>query len=447
MKELTDMREFAGFIRRNSWLVIFTVLTAAVVYGAYLIHGGDILMDAETYIVYQEDSLATFEPAGRYGLYLAKKLFSTNTYMPEAFLCYMMIVMCIASLFFDFCIHDIMSAGHGKEADIFSWVFNGLFISCPVLVHQFYFYYQAFEVALGFFLGILGAYAVHVWAYKKGKAPWAFLGFACMLWSFGIYQVLVPFYIAVNVVFYLADYLYGEKREDYFLVCVKLTGIFLAGLCGYLFLSKLWVLVRYHKFMTLLADNYMGWGRFSFTDCLRLIKRDLWNVIFSQVPAFSRGYLFLTVLFAALAWQGGKRAGKKQLYLYLMATAVFVVSPFFMSLLLGNCQILRAHLVYPFVFAACAGFAAMLLWDRRRLLYPLAGVLLFLFCDQISISNRYEQMIHFVAKADREMAGAIYQQARKLSLDSVGAAGRAGGICLPAGGKYDGLAGRGLYGL
>lgn len=75
MKELTDMREFAGFIRRNSWLVIFTVLTAAVVYGAYLIHGGDILMDAETYIVYQEDSLATFERAGRYGLYLAKKLF------------------------------------------------------------------------------------------------------------------------------------------------------------------------------------------------------------------------------------------------------------------------------------------------------------------------------------------------------------------------------------
>ena len=83
----------------------------------------------------------------------------------------------------------------------------------------------------------------------------------------------------------------------------------------------------------------------------------------------------------------------------------------------------------------------------RRLFYPLAGVLLFLFCDQISISNRYEQMIHFVAKADREMAGAIYQQARKLSLDSVGAAGRTGGICLPAGGKYDGLAGRRLYGL
>lgn len=420
MMRVTDMKKFGDFLRRNSWLVIFTVLAVFITYATYLINAEDILTDMETYITHEADTIATFERVGRFGLFATKKIFSTDAFVPAVFLCYMMVVMCLTSLFCDFCIHEIVLPEHEEKAKLFSYVFNGFFVSCPVLVHQFYFYYQAFEVAFAFFLGILGAYACHIWAYKKGGNVWAVLGLGCMVWSFGTYQVLVPFYIAVNVLFYLVDYLYGEKRDDYFVICVKLAGVFLAGLAGYLAFSKFWALIRYHMVTSHLSDTYLGWGNFAFLDCLRYIKMDLWRVLFHQCAAFSKGYLPMTGLLAVLALWNGKKIGKKKFILYLLAVGVFVASPFFMTILLGNCQILRAHLVYPLVFAATAGLVAMLLADKKKVKYPIIAVLLFLFCEQVTVSNRYEQTVHFVADADREMARNIYAQAEELTVNFAG---------------------------
>ncbi len=409
------MKRFSDFLREHVALAVFTVVTVLITYGTYLINAEDILTDMETYIIHQADTLSVFEKVGRFGLFVTKKLFSTDTFIPAVFICYMMLAMCLTGLFFDFCIHEIVLPENRKKALLFSVVFNGFFLSCPVLVHQFYFYYQAFEVAFAFFLGIFASYAVHVWAYRKRNIFWLALGLGAMIWSFGTYQVLVPFYIAANVAFYIADYLYGQKREDYFAVCVKLVLVFLAGLFGYFACSRVWVLLRYHMVSSHLSDTYTGWGNMAVPECVELIKVDLRRVFRHESPAFSKGYPVLTVLFAALAVYKGIRAKKKKTVLFLAAVAVFVASPFFMTFLLGNCQMLRAHLVYPLVFAATAGFVMMMLPESRLVKYPVLLMMGILFCSQIDVSNRYEQTVHFVAEADKNLAERIYARAETVA--------------------------------
>lgn len=91
-----------------------------------------------------------------------------------------------------------------------------------------------------------------------------------------------------------------------------------------------------------------------------------------------------------------------------------VFSPFFMSIVLGNCQIVRGHLVYPLVFAATAGIVAMFAAHYSVAKYPVFALLSVMLFSQIDIANRYEQTIHFTADADRRLAQEIYTRTELL---------------------------------
>ncbi len=251
---------FVKFVREHKILLLFSILVTTVTYVLYLINAEDILTDSETYIVCLPDTLTVFERTGRFGLFVTKKIFSTDSYIPAVFLCYMMITMTLTAVVFDFAVLRIVDSRHQKMLEPFFFVFNGLFISCPVLVHQFYFYYQAFEVAFAFLLGILAASQVYAWVCREGGILPLLGGLICMIWSFSTYQTMVPFYIAVNAVFFFFLYLYGEKRSSYFRDCLKLVLVFAAGLVGYLVSGKLWLVLRHYPGATALSDSYLGWG-------------------------------------------------------------------------------------------------------------------------------------------------------------------------------------------
>ena len=82
------------------------------------------------------------------------------------------------------------------------------------------------------------------------------------------------------------------------------------------------------------------------------IRQDLVRVLAHELPAYSRFYLPVTVLFFLLCLFRGWRAEKKGKIFLLLAAAVTVFSTFFSDLC--GAQILRAQLVYPFVLAFCS---------------------------------------------------------------------------------------------
>ena len=229
-KELS-MKEFIRFIKKHSVLSIYTTIITILSYGGLWLNSGDILTDIETYITHPADTINVFLRVGRFGLGLTKKLFSTEVYSSSMAVLYMMAAMVLLCLVFDFCINKLVDKKHRDGLLPFFLVFNGLYISSPVLIHQFYFTYQAFEMVFAFLLSVISAYLIFGWAIrvsKKGlkvetsliagmsvpellRLPLALI---FMTWSFGTYQTLVPYYIAVNSIFFLVFYLYGPVPED-----------------------------------------------------------------------------------------------------------------------------------------------------------------------------------------------------------------------------------------
>lgn len=160
-KRWRDPLVFAG---KRPWLLFYTLITALVSYAALLIHSGDVLTDMETYITHTEHFFNDFRLKGRFGLSLTKKLFSTDVYIPAASIWFTCAAMAAACLFIDFAVAETARPEKRGKLEPFYYIFNGLFISCPILIHQIYFSYQAFEVAFAFLLGGMSAFFTLQWA-------------------------------------------------------------------------------------------------------------------------------------------------------------------------------------------------------------------------------------------------------------------------------------------
>ncbi len=242
---------------------------------------------------------------------------------------------------------------------------------------------------------------------------------ACMVWSFATYQVLVPYFIAVSALLFIVFYLLGEARERYFDMCLRIVLAFLAGFALYSILSRVLVWQYFGQIgATPLSDTYMRWGNAPVWECISGIVRDVRDVALARVLVFSRYYIFMTPAFMALAIAQGKKTGKKQYPLLILGVLIFVGSPFLLSAVLGNLVVIRACLVYPAVFAATVGLIPVLLSERfpqkhflKWAAVALSGIML---CSQISISNRYAELVHATAEADVRFAHEIYMKKQEV---------------------------------
>lgn len=163
------MKEFIRFIKKHTLLSVYTVIITILSYGGFWLNSGDILTDTETYITHPQDTINVFLRVGRFGLVLTKKLFSTEVYSSSMAVLYMMAAMVLLCLIFDFCIHKLVDEQYRDSLLPFFLVFNGLYISSPVLIHQFYFTYQAFEMVFAFLLSVISSYLIFGWAVTARK--------------------------------------------------------------------------------------------------------------------------------------------------------------------------------------------------------------------------------------------------------------------------------------
>ena len=349
------MKEFIRFIKKHSVLSIYTTIITILSYGGFWLNSGDILTDTETYITHPADTINVFLRVGRFGLVLTKKLFSTEVYSSSMAVLYMMAAMVLLCLVFDFCINKLVDKKHRDGLLPFFLVFNGLYISSPVLIHQFYFTYQAFEMVFAFLLSVISAYLIFGWAVrvsKKGLRTEALhlagisvpellrlpLALIFMTWSFGTYQALVPYYIAVNSIFFLVFYLYGHVPEDicWLGLCLRLVLMFLLGFLGYLVLSKAIIYVRFGTFRTYLTDSYMSWGNVPLAQCISNILGDIRRLVFRELPVYSRLYVPVTFGAVMLSIYRGLRLKRKGTLWLMAGLLVMICSCFFMTFVLGN---------------------------------------------------------------------------------------------------------------
>lgn len=412
----TVLKEMGGFLWRQRYLAVFTLLVTICSHGALLLYSSDIGTDTEAYVVRLKDTFDTFMQVGRFGIVLTKKLFFTNGYTPFLFGIYTIFAMCLTCLLFDFCIVRILGRRNGRGL-LFCYVFNALYVSGPVLTQQFYFRYQAFEVSMAFSFCILAAFFAFLTIYEGKSRWWLIASLVFMIWGFSTYQVLVPYYLAVNGSLFVLAYLYQDKPEhkSWLRICMGFVVLFLAGLLGHLAVSKLLIWCIYGVTeVPHLNDTYSCWGKLEPYQCFDSIRGDLKRVLKPELLLFSRLYgPALVLFFAGMCIQGWrKRKGGYGFFLFAVIFTGF--SPFLMSLVLGNYQIVRAQMVYPFILGFCCAVVVALLWGKRFITLVFAGIMTLFTINQIKISNLYYQLAHQTAVEDASFARGIYGETLNL---------------------------------
>lgn len=413
---------FLSFIRENRAGALLSGAAVLCTYGAWMTRQ-DITIDTEIMMADPEAMMDSWLGINRFGLVFTKHLFGQTSFHPVFSRVLTVVLLWITAMVLSFFVYKW--SGEQKRFRLFAAVFPVVYVTAPCFAEQFYFVLQSAEVVFALLLCVLAAYGAGKFALFGGKWIWAAGSVLLLVWAFGTYQAMAAVAVSVMAVLFLTVYLgkYGrnldQKRFGWLLAGIKLAAVFLSGFVLYM-ITALAVRTLSGGSEAYVADM-MHWKRDGFDVCLHSISGELRRVFDCYYVTFRPefGWSVLLLFISSLVWMGiRKRPGKPW---FLASVSAFLLSPFLMTIVAGYYQPIRAHLVYPLVFAFAVSFLTAFLWPeeaagetfrwKRGATYLAAAVCLFLAWNQAKDAAALFETIHQVSDQDISLTGEIYERA------------------------------------
>lgn len=394
---INDMCDYA---KKYGKLILMSVVAAVVCYG-FLVFSTNIRIDTEELINHLGTKLGWLT-IGRFGLAFLKDALGLGAHN----------VVKSGILFFVFFLLGVnllcYAIWHfsGKR-DYPYWVFLLLYVTSNIWSYQIYFSVQQAEVACAMFLLVVAAIcSMQACFEKKGIASvWRMLvALALLVLGFGAYQALAVYYVAVCLVLFLA-WMEGHTIEtdaavaddSGLLVKKKYQHRTFAGVAGLLVtFGAAYVIysVIARKWFMATSDymgDQMGWGKYAVIDCVKNVLRTVKNLVLGIGPRnfsfYTAGVLLVGILVITV-WQRRRKSGRKpdlQVGLKILALIGLAVSPFLMTLYMGEMLVTRSQFALP----VAASFLGMYGIDGLRRLADCAD----------AKAERERQMMRFLMKA------------------------------------------------
>ena len=359
--------QFLSFIRENRAGALLSGAAALCTYGAWMTRQ-DITVDTEIMMADPDAMMNSWLGINRFGLVFTKHLFGQTAFHPVLSRVLTVILLWITAMVLSFFVYKW--SGGQKRFRLFSAVFPVVYVTAPCFAEQFYFVLQSAEVVFAMLLCVLAASGAGQFAFFGGKWFWAAGSILLLVWAFGTYQAMAAVAASLIVILFMTVYL-GEngKEQDrqrfgWLLAGVKLAAVFVIGFVLYMAAAAA-VRTLSGGSEAYVADM-MHWKKDGFNVCVHWIAGELRRVFDCYYVMFRPEFGWAVLLFfiSSLEWmRRRKRPGKLW---YLASVCVFLLSPFLMTLVAGYYQPIRAHLVYPLVFASALSFLTAFLWPEEE---------------------------------------------------------------------------------
>lgn len=331
------------FIWENRWYILITSIFIVLIYGQWLFELSPHIDTEEfintPYTVYGLQS-------GRPEKFLTSFIFSLRWYNPFMSSVFGFVLLCAAGVLFQYL---LFRAGNVRCS--VSGVFVLITFCSPIMVEQFYFFSQIFEMAWAY---LLCAAAVGFSFYGVLQRSWAarFASVVSMIWIFGTYQIFTVLYVATVIVCFVLLY---EKWAD------NGANVYFKKLAGIIGQLIFWFFLAYMIYSLINSIWFPGdgdylsdmsaWGRDTFTECVRKIKTHIIDGFTGNgiyYSAFYGVFAGAAVLGAVLkVWKNRIKTG----WLYVMAVIMLQLCPFLLTIYLGKAPVIRSQLAYNLVLA------------------------------------------------------------------------------------------------
>lgn len=354
-REIAEIgREGKRYYGQTKLLRWFAAILLMIVYGIRITQG-DLFIDSEIMLMEPEKVLHSWYGSRRFGLVFAKRLLAMGRLAP--YLSNALLVLVLWCLVIALCFCFDYWSGRRRNGTCRNILFALFFLSSPCFVEQFNFLLQAFEIALALLLCVAAVFCGGRRIYERKSRWWLLISMFFMVWSFGFYQALPAFYIALTVISYIGVSLH--KTET----CGFREGIsqvlwFLAGFAVYCVTAT--VTSRMAQADSSYVNSMLLWGKENLQTCIANIRLEFWWMYQGNRPVFYEIWFPVTAgIASAILLIIGWGKNKKNYLCYAFAVLFLPVTPFLITLVTGMNQPIRGQMVYPLVYA----YMVMALYD------------------------------------------------------------------------------------
>lgn len=333
-----DFQRFKDFVQAHKGYVLIILAFLFITYGIKLFYY-DTSIDSEYILNSYTEQLQAWNGVGRYSLLFIKESLSLEPFNPVITNILTFIINLLSCLFLSFFYHYLFSKD-GKETH--SWIIAVIFIVSPIMAEQFGFILQSFEVALGILAIFISLFYLIRWIETKEKIYVA-ISIVLNLFSFGLYQAFLPFFISGVVISIIAL----VKKEDVnsqlfktlFFLIVKYVAVFIISFVGYQLIIKLTTPTT-----GAYLNNQICWGK---GECIPNIKSNVLDILKGNLIYYTKWFTLSILL--VYAWTTYKVFKKKESIWLLFLSICLSVTPVLMTLVMGVSPVIRAQFCYPLV--------------------------------------------------------------------------------------------------
>lgn len=412
-----DWQNFMDFCKSNILTVILTWFFILLAYGIKLFYYS-ISIDTEAIINNYAGQANAWISIGRFGLLLTKKLFRLVPFNPYVACFLMLCAMFVFCLTWSYLISYLAFKKNKKS--IYSCVFPIVFLTSPLFAEQFDFILQGFEVAFAIILCSLAVFFISKWIISSSNIVHLILGLGCMVWGFSSYQAIVSLYISGILACYIMLYISCKNQrivldKNFFkLATAKYLGTFILGYFGYYLLNKA-VIARYTA--TTYLDNSIFWGKVPTKQCVKQILEYIYHNVIGDGIFYSKIFIVIVLIFLIYALVNLFSQNKNKI-LFLLAVGAFLLSPFFLSILLGQKLAPRSQFSLQFVIAF--GIYFLLLLTKNKKIHILGVIFaVFLALNQGYVVSRLLYTDYMKYQSEVALANKISTRIENLNLGEI----------------------------
>lgn len=336
------MRDLHDYVRKY-WGLLAASMAAMLICFGCLVFCGNIRIDTEELINHPGSSLGWLA-IGRWELAWLKRLLGLGTHQVIKSGVLFFLFFWLGANFLTFGIYE----RSGKKKSRY-WIFLLLYATSNIWCYQIYFSLQQAEVALAMLLLIAAAFLMTgIGTGTVMNLLRAFAAGVLLFIGLGAYQALAVYYVAVCLVFFLAELTAEQKKDGYLRQILWMIAHFgVVYLCYHWYMSTFLVSSDY-------MDSQMGWGRLPVLACIKNVLRTLKNLLLGHGPRnfsfYGCGVILLLVL-AGSAFACRKKRNlpweKKKIVYALLGFAGLVLTPLLLTAYMGEMIVTRSQFALP----------------------------------------------------------------------------------------------------
>lgn len=382
------------YIRHNKKNIILSFVLTFFCY-AYLASNNNIRIDSEV-MMNGEDICATWLTIGRYGLVLLKKMLGLQQYNSAVSGMLFLIFFALNSNMVTYGLYYLS----GKKEYSYG-IFLLLVSTSNIWCYQVYFTLQEAEIALAMLLTSFSAFCLHRVVFgqkKKLNFVVILLSTGALVLTFGAYQALVVYYIAINVIFFCSRILNGNCTKNEIIGLGKIIAHFLICYVAYIWVAKMWFMQEPSY-----LGSQSGWQSVSVVVCVKSIAKEILRTIFMKGPRYFSAFTIGLVLFFIGIIGNVKKNNwdKMQIAICGICFLGLSITPFLMVLYTGREPVTRSQFALPIVSAYMFMVGWQMIFDKVRKCWKCVatGVIITIqiaFCVMLSYSDyiRYKEDVN-----------------------------------------------------